>query len=164
LAIFGRGAPEEQASGNFSDRHRYVECCGDTENAILQGGGARPFRDRHASRAVAQRLEFLLEGVIQLRVHPGAAAHTAGFLDGDVFNREGRILFGHNRSFVPNLVERSLPDLIRIASAVIDYKYNDFNRICKNLLHDGAPAIMGGYSQLEYIALSEVSGSVTGYV
>jgi hypothetical protein len=92
LAIFRRGAPEEQASGNFSDRHRYVECCGDTENAILQGGGARPIRERHASSAVAQRLEFLVEGVIELRVHPGAAAHTAGFCQRDGICRKFRFV------------------------------------------------------------------------
>jgi hypothetical protein len=98
LDILVGGAPEEQASGNFSDRHRYVEYCGDTENAILQGGGARPFRDRHASRAVAQRLELLVEGVIKLRVHPGAAAYPTGFCQGDVFKLDRGGRFGHGIS------------------------------------------------------------------
>ena len=33
---------------------------------------------------------FSLEGVIDLRVHAGSAAHLAGFVEGDIFGREGR--------------------------------------------------------------------------
>jgi hypothetical protein len=79
LEVFGRGAPEEQASGHFSDRQRYPEFCGHAEEAVFHRGGACPLRQREARRRVVERLNFFLEGVIQLRVHPGAAAHGAGF-------------------------------------------------------------------------------------
>jgi hypothetical protein len=79
LEVFGGGAPEEQASGHFSDRQRYPEFCGYAEEAVFHRGGACPLRKREARRRVVERLNFFLKGVIQLRVHPGAAAHGAGF-------------------------------------------------------------------------------------
>ena len=33
---------------------------------------------------------FSLEGVIDLRVYAGSAAHLAGFVEGDIFERDGR--------------------------------------------------------------------------
>jgi hypothetical protein len=79
LEVLGCGAPEEQASGHFSDRQRYPEFCGHAEDAVFHGGRACPLRKHEARRRVVQGLNFFLEGVIQLRVHPGAAAHGAGF-------------------------------------------------------------------------------------
>ena len=85
LEVFGRGAPEEQASGHFSDRQRYPEFCGHAEEAVFHRGGACPPRKRDARRRVVQGLNFFLEGLIKLRVHSGAAAHGAGFCQRDVF-------------------------------------------------------------------------------
>jgi hypothetical protein len=76
--VFGRGAPEEQASGDASHGDRGVELLDHAEDAVFHGGRAYTLRKCDARRSVAQRLEFLLEGVIELRVHPGAAAHGAG--------------------------------------------------------------------------------------
>ena len=86
--VFGCRAPEEQASEHFSDRQRYPECCGYAEDAVFHRGEACPLRKREARRRAVERLNFFLEGVIQLRVHPGAAAHAAGFVYGHVFELE----------------------------------------------------------------------------
>jgi hypothetical protein len=47
LDIFVCGAPAEQASGNFSDRHRDTELCRYTGDAVLHRGGAGALRDCH---------------------------------------------------------------------------------------------------------------------
>jgi hypothetical protein len=95
LEVFGRGTPQEQASRYFSDRQRYPECCGHAEDAIFHSGRTCPLGNRDACCRIVQRLNFFLEGVVELRVHPGAAAHTAGFLKRDVFELNARGLFGH---------------------------------------------------------------------
>src|SRR5882724_2142259 len=79
IEVFGSGAPKEHASGHFSNRQRYPEFCSHAEEAVFHRGGACPLRKRETRRRVVERLNFFLEGVIQLRVHPGAAAHGAGF-------------------------------------------------------------------------------------
>ena len=89
LEVFGRGAPEEQASGHFSDRQRYPEFCGHAEEAVFHRGGACPLRKHEARYSVVQGLNFFLKGVIQLRVHPGAEAHGAGFVERHIFTCDG---------------------------------------------------------------------------
>jgi hypothetical protein len=79
LEVFGRGAPKEQASGHFSNRQRYPEFCGHAEEAVFHRGGAGPLRKREARRRVVQELDLLPKGIIECRMHPGAAAHSAGF-------------------------------------------------------------------------------------
>jgi hypothetical protein len=79
LEVFGHGTPEEQASGNTSDRDGDIELCSHAEDAVFHRGGTCPLRNRDAGSGVVERLDFSLEGLIELRVHPGAPAHGAGF-------------------------------------------------------------------------------------
>jgi hypothetical protein len=80
LEIFVSRAPEEETTGDFSDRHRNVERCGDAEDAMLHRRGPCALGDRQAGSGVVQRFDLFLEGVIEFRVHPGPAAHPAGFV------------------------------------------------------------------------------------
>jgi hypothetical protein len=80
LEVFGRGTPKEQASRHFSDRQRYPKLCGHAEDAVFHGGRTGPLGNRDACCTIVQRLNFFPEGVVELRVHPGAAAHMAGFI------------------------------------------------------------------------------------
>ena len=83
-------APEEETSGDFSDRHRHTERCGDAENTVFHGGDARALWEGHAGRGSAEGSNPLSELVIEFRVHPGTAAHLAGFIQGDVFELKRR--------------------------------------------------------------------------
>jgi hypothetical protein len=47
LNILIGGTPEEQASGNFSDRHRDTKLCGNAQDAVFHRGRAGARRDRH---------------------------------------------------------------------------------------------------------------------
>jgi hypothetical protein len=76
--ILVSGAPEKQASGDAPHRDRGVELRSYAKEVVFHGGRAGPLRKGDTGRGVAQRLEFLLEGAVELRVHPGAAAHGAG--------------------------------------------------------------------------------------
>ncbi len=90
LDVFIAGALKEQASRNSPDGDRHLELGGEAQDAILHGVLACPRRHRDAGSGVVQRLDFLLEGVIELGVHAGPSAHTAGFVDWDIFKLEGR--------------------------------------------------------------------------
>jgi hypothetical protein len=85
LKVFGRGAPEEQASGYFSDRHRYTQLCGHAEDAVLHRVRACTVGDRHAHGLISQQLDLRPQLLIELWVHAGPPAHTAGFVERDVF-------------------------------------------------------------------------------
>jgi hypothetical protein len=50
--------PEEKACGDLVNRHRGVELCGETEDAILHR--LVPFGGGHACGGVVQRLGFSL--------------------------------------------------------------------------------------------------------
>jgi hypothetical protein len=100
LEVFGRGAPEEQASGHFSDRQRYPEFCGHAEEAVFHRGGAGTFRERHVGGGVVQRLELLPEGMIEQEVHTRPAAHTAGMVERHIFEFDGGALLCHRVSRV----------------------------------------------------------------
>jgi hypothetical protein len=60
LEVFGRGAPEEQASRDTSHGHRGVELLGHAEDAVFHGGLACPLRKRNASSGVVEYLDFPL--------------------------------------------------------------------------------------------------------
>ena len=77
--VFGCGAPEDEACGNFPDRERNPQFRAHAEEAVFHGGRARPLRQRDAGGSIPEGFDFFLEGIVELRVHPGAAAHGAGF-------------------------------------------------------------------------------------
>ena len=80
LDILVRGAPEEQASGDASHRDRGVELRSHAQEAVFHGGRAGPLRKGDTGRGVVERLDVSLEGLIELRIHPGAAAYPASFV------------------------------------------------------------------------------------
>jgi hypothetical protein len=53
-----------------------------------------------AASRVVERLDFFLEGLIELRIHPGAAADATGFLYRNVFELDGWWVLGHRESSV----------------------------------------------------------------
>jgi hypothetical protein len=113
--VFGRGMPEEQTTGDASHSDRGVELGGDAEDTVFHRGGACPLRKREARRPVVQGLNFFLKGVIKLRVHPGAAAHGAGFVKRDVFKVDSWRFLGHAGSLfsIHRGVQRPCADAIR---------------------------------------------------
>jgi hypothetical protein len=78
LKVFGRGGPEEQASGDVSHGDRGVELCGYAEDAVFHGSRAYALRKREASCSIPEGFDFFLEGIVELRVHSGTAGHGAG--------------------------------------------------------------------------------------
>jgi hypothetical protein len=52
LEIFLGSTPDEQASRDFSDRHRDVERCGHAEDVVFHGGRVGALRERHAGSAI----------------------------------------------------------------------------------------------------------------
>jgi hypothetical protein len=95
--LVGR-APEEQASTDASHGHRNGELCGHAEEAVFHGGWAGPLRQREAGRGVIERLDFFLDGLVELRIHPGPTAYAAGFVYWDIFELDGWRLLGHEGS------------------------------------------------------------------
>ena len=77
--VFRSGVPEEQAAGNPPDRERHPQLSGHAQEAVFHGRGTRPLRKRDAGGGVVECLDFFLAGVVELRVHPGASPHGAGF-------------------------------------------------------------------------------------
>jgi hypothetical protein len=90
LDIFVCGAPEEQAIGYFSDRHRYAELCSHAEDAVFHGGGAGALRDRHLDGLRGPRWDPRLQFIIELWVYARAAAHPSSYFQGNVFKLDGR--------------------------------------------------------------------------
>jgi hypothetical protein len=98
LRIFLGRAPEEEAAGDFADGDRNAERCGHAEDAVFHGVRVYAFRERHVGGGGAERLDFLCEGVLQLGIHAGPAAHPASLVERHIFKCNGRELLGHQRS------------------------------------------------------------------
>lgn len=95
LEIVVGGAPEDEASGDFSNGYGNVEFCGHAEDAVLHRGWTCAIRESHAGCGVVQRLNVLREGMIKLRIHPGPAAHAASFVERHILKFDGRGSPGH---------------------------------------------------------------------
>jgi hypothetical protein len=88
VAIFIRGAPEEQASGHFPDRHGDVQITGDAQEIGFhpRGPDLRPEVNPHG--VGGQRLNRRAQRLIQQGLHAGPSPHAAGVLEGDVVERD----------------------------------------------------------------------------
>ncbi len=53
-------------------------CGHSTQDAVFHGGPADPLRNRHTGGGVLEGGDFVFQGAVEFRVHPGASAHGAG--------------------------------------------------------------------------------------
>jgi hypothetical protein len=74
---------------------RGIELCGHAEEAVVHRGEACALRKRDAGGGIPEGFDLFLEGLLERRVHPGAAAHGAGFCQGDVFEVDSGRRLGH---------------------------------------------------------------------
>jgi hypothetical protein len=93
--IFVSRPPEDKPARYAADGERNVEVVGYAGDPVLHGVGACPFREGHASGGVVQRLNFCLEGVVEVWVNAGASGYAAGLVEGDVFEGDAGVSLSH---------------------------------------------------------------------
>ena len=88
-------APEEEASSYSTNSDRDSHVARHPKNPVFHGGLIGAWWKGHASRVFGQRLDFGLEGLIELGIHARTPAHVASFFKGNIFECDRRSFLGH---------------------------------------------------------------------